>query len=44
MVDINSKGFGTIRNNTALKLGIGELPLPSRFGTIRNNTALKLLP
>ena len=34
--------FGTIRNNTALKL-CGCLSCPSGcFGTIRNNTALKL--
>ena len=33
--------FGTIRNNTALKLRtIGERYMSS-FGTIRNNTALK---
>ena len=33
--------FGTIRNNTALKLlDIGSIPV-GRFGTIRNNTALK---
>ena len=37
-------GFGTIRNNTALKLlQEGRLALSS-FGTIRNNTALKLIP
>ncbi|EGD31632.1 hypothetical protein HMPREF9382_0585 [Streptococcus sanguinis SK115] len=36
--------FGTIRNNTALKL-IDALPqLIEGFGTIRNNTALKQKP
>ena len=35
------QGFGTIRNNTALKLlEIKQMQL-SGFGTIRNNTALK---
>ena len=34
--------FGTIRNNTALKLSHQHVPLSSCFGTIRNNTALKL--
>ena len=35
------KGFGTIRNNTALKhTNILYMRLDS-FGTIRNNTALK---
>ena len=34
-------GFGTIRNNTALKL-LNQLQSSRRcFGTIRNNTALK---
>ena len=33
--------FGTIRNNTALKLYIGENANTDGFGTIRNNTALK---
>ena len=34
-------GFGTIRNNTALKQEIQECYEAVRFGTIRNNTALK---
>ena len=34
-------GFGTIRNNTALKLRLNTNVYLSRFGTIRNNTALK---
>ncbi|MHC5879453.1 hypothetical protein ACYT69_11060, partial [Streptococcus pyogenes] len=33
--------FGTIRNNTALKLKIGLQSDLECFGTIRNNTALK---
>ena len=33
--------FGTIRNNTALKLFIDFWSNFGRFGTIRNNTALK---
>ena len=33
--------FGTIRNNTALKLLISSSSVYPRFGTIRNNTALK---
>ena len=33
--------FGTIRNNTALKLVIVEFQKGKSFGTIRNNTALK---
>ena len=33
--------FGTIRNNTALKLSSCSLISLIRFGTIRNNTALK---
>ena len=33
--------FGTIRNNTALKLVFISCDHGSRFGTIRNNTALK---
>ena len=33
--------FGTIRNNTALKLITPAIRLDFRFGTIRNNTALK---
>ena len=33
--------FGTIRNNTALKLKYGLTDNLGRFGTIRNNTALK---
>ncbi len=35
--------FGTIRNNTALKLDLLEEGGDSGFGTIRNNTALKLI-
>ena len=34
-------GFGTIRNNTALKLGLLLFKFFLGFGTIRNNTALK---
>ena len=34
-------GFGTIRNNTALKLRKDHHLKQIRFGTIRNNTALK---
>ena len=34
-------GFGTIRNNTALKHGEVEDYKRISFGTIRNNTALK---
>ena len=34
-------GFGTIRNNTALKHKIRVAFIQARFGTIRNNTALK---
>ena len=34
-------GFGTIRNNTALKLEHAEEQQAEGFGTIRNNTALK---
>ena len=33
--------FGTIRNNTALKLAITIICQTLSFGTIRNNTALK---
>ena len=36
------KSFGTIRNNTALKLISGLSQNLISFGTIRNNTALKL--
>ena len=36
-----NQSFGTIRNNTALKLASGTSFLIIRFGTIRNNTALK---
>ena len=36
-----STGFGTIRNNTALKLAPPNKTNIDRFGTIRNNTALK---
>ena len=35
-------GFGTIRNNTALKRYTVGQPISIGFGTIRNNTALKL--
>ena len=35
-------GFGTIRNNTALKLTADKVLMDQGFGTIRNNTALKL--
>ena len=45
-VQINVKrygGFGTIRNNTALKRLILQMIYLTRFGTIRNNTALKLI-
>ena len=35
------RGFGTIRNNTALKHESGEISTEESFGTIRNNTALK---
>ena len=34
--------FGTIRNNTALKLTFTQTRTITSFGTIRNNTALKL--
>ena len=34
-------GFGTIRNNTALKLNLIHAHFRASFGTIRNNTALK---
>ena len=34
-------GFGTIRNNTALKQGGPWGSWTTSFGTIRNNTALK---
>ena len=34
-------GFGTIRNNTALKLSVALEDAIVSFGTIRNNTALK---
>ena len=39
----NVKGFGTIRNNTALKPLEWLEILNNGFGTIRNNTALKRL-
>ena len=35
------KGFGTIRNNTALKQFVEDSITVVCFGTIRNNTALK---
>ena len=34
-------GFGTIRNNTALKRDVPFMANQECFGTIRNNTALK---
>ncbi|MCY7064811.1 hypothetical protein, partial [Streptococcus oralis] len=34
-------GFGTIRNNTALKHNFLNIGFNLGFGTIRNNTALK---
>ncbi|EGL86305.1 conserved domain protein [Streptococcus oralis SK255] len=34
-------GFGTIRNNTALKRSSSPCNIRLGFGTIRNNTALK---
>ena len=34
-------GFGTIRNNTALKPYEIKMAFKTGFGTIRNNTALK---
>ena len=37
------RGFGTIRNNTALKHGGFPFNKWESFGTIRNNTALKQL-
>ena len=36
-------GFGTIRNNTALKQAKSMIAFTWSFGTIRNNTALKPL-
>ena len=38
---MNYGSFGTIRNNTALKLIVGLIYMFDGFGTIRNNTALK---
>ena len=35
------ESFGTIRNNTALKLSENKFKKIFGFGTIRNNTALK---
>ena len=37
----NTFCFGTIRNNTALKLEPNQTAMLIGFGTIRNNTALK---
>ena len=37
----NTASFGTIRNNTALKLVTVVMLMIDSFGTIRNNTALK---
>ena len=42
MIDNDTTGFGTIRNNTALKQRESYLTTQFGFGTIRNNTALKL--
>ena len=41
MIIFYMQSFGTIRNNTALKLLALNTPTPVCFGTIRNNTALK---
>ena len=41
MVRTTLGGFGTIRNNTALKHWFKNLFNDASFGTIRNNTALK---
>ena len=38
---MNIQGFGTIRNNTALKQYMHDWLIKNGFGTIRNNTALK---
>ena len=40
-MDTSIKGFGTIRNNTALKHSFLVATEIICFGTIRNNTALK---
>ncbi|CAD0124531.1 protein of unknown function [Streptococcus thermophilus] len=42
MPSASEVSFGTIRNNTALKLLYFIILLALGFGTIRNNTALKL--
>ena len=42
MLPSHESGFGTIRNNTALKHAVIDTLENTRFGTIRNNTALKL--
>ena len=42
MISVIDRRFGTIRNNTALKLEGLQLQNYLCFGTIRNNTALKL--
>ena len=41
LLAISHRGFGTIRNNTALKQGDKTYIEILCFGTIRNNTALK---
>ena len=38
---MSNLSFGTIRNNTALKLTFRHVERNRCFGTIRNNTALK---
>ena len=40
-IKFKTEGFGTIRNNTALKHRDYNDKVVQRFGTIRNNTALK---
>ena len=41
MLRARNQRFGTIRNNTALKLIAMIFKWKACFGTIRNNTALK---
>ena len=41
MLPSHESGFGTIRNNTALKQRLLLTHRHTCFGTIRNNTALK---
>ena len=43
MLSVWTYCFGTIRNNTALKLASLIAKIFLSFGTIRNNTALKLI-